>query len=93
MNKGELIEAVSEEVGLPKVKVNEIIDSITGSISATLASGGKVMLLNFGTFSVGKRSARMARNPKTNVKVKVKAKRVVKFKAGVLLEQQLAGKA
>ena len=92
MNKKDLIEILSQEAGLPKTQANQVIDIITRSISDALVGGGKVMLMDFGTFSVSKRSARVARNPKTNVKVKVKAKKVARFRAGKLLDDLLAGK-
>jgi DNA-binding protein HU-beta len=47
-----------------------------------LKGGGKVTLVGFGTFSVSKRSARNGRNPQTGAIIKIKARKVAKFKAG-----------
>jgi len=44
-------------------------------------------LIGFGTFSTYTRSERTARNFKTGKSIKVKAKKIVKFKAGKALNQ------
>jgi DNA-binding protein HU-beta len=48
-----------------------------------------VTLVGFGTFSVTKRSARTGRNPQTGATIKIKAKKVAKFKAGKELASKL----
>ena len=89
MNKGDLIVKISEEVGISKTQANAAIDAFTEAITKTLKGGGKVTLVGFGTFSVGKRSARTGRNPKTGATIKIKAKKVAKFKAGKELAAKL----
>jgi DNA-binding protein HU-beta len=39
-------------------------------------------LVGFGTFSVSERKKRNGRNPKTGEAIKIKARKVAKFKAG-----------
>jgi DNA-binding protein HU-beta len=53
-----------------------------------LKKGDKVTLVGFGTFSVSKRAARNGRNPQTGEVIKIKARKVAKFKAG----KELSGK-
>ena len=53
-----------------------------GAIRKTLKKGDKVTLVGFGTFSITKRAARTGRNPQTAEAIKIKAKKIVKFKAG-----------
>ena len=50
--------------------------------ATTLKKGGKVALVGFGSFSVFKRKARKGHNPATGKPIQIKAKNVVKFKAG-----------
>jgi DNA-binding protein HU-beta len=59
-----------------------MLDLFTDTIGKTLNKGGKVTLVGFGTFSVSKRAARTGRNPQTGTAIKIKAKKVAKFKAG-----------
>jgi DNA-binding protein HU-beta len=46
-------------------------------------------LVGFGTFSVSKRAARNGRNPKTGETIKIKARKVARFKAGKELAEML----
>ena len=48
-----------------------------------------MVLVGFGTFSVGSRSQREGRNPRTGEKIKIPASKVVKFKAGNTLSEKV----
>jgi len=82
MNKAELIAKIADDAGLTKTQANAAIDSFTTTVQKTLKGGGKVTLVGFGTFTVSKRAARVGRNPQTGAAIKIKAKKVAKFKAG-----------
>ncbi len=82
MNKAELIEKIAKDANMTKVQANEAIDSFTSAVVATLKKGDKVTLVGFGTFSVTARAARNGRNPQTGATIKIKARKVPKFKAG-----------
>ncbi len=82
MNKAELVAKIAEDTELSKVQANAALDAFTGAVTKTLKGGGKVTLVGFGTFSVSKREARTGRNPQTGAAIKIKAKKVAKFKAG-----------
>lgn len=82
MNKAELIDKISKDAGITKVQANEALDSFTNSVVTTLKKGDRVTLVGFGTFSVSERAARNGRNPQTGAVIKIKARKVPKFKAG-----------
>lgn len=82
MNKGELIAKISDDAEITKTQANAALDSFVEAVTKTLKSGGKVTLVGFGTFSVSKRAARNGRNPQTGAVIKIKARKVAKFKAG-----------
>jgi DNA-binding protein HU-beta len=82
MNKAELISKIAEDTGITKTQANSTLDSFVEAVAKTLKAGGKVTLVGFGTFSVSKRAARNGRNPQTGAVIKIKAKKVAKFKAG-----------
>jgi len=82
MNKGELIEAVSGSSGLSRAEAAKAVDAVLGSITNTLAEGGSVALVGFGTFKVKARAARMGRNPRTGASIHIAASNVPGFKAG-----------
>jgi DNA-binding protein HU-beta len=82
MNKADLITKIADDTGITKTQANNILDSFIEAVGKTLKGGGKVTLVGFGTFSVSKRAARNGRNPQTGAVIKIKAKKVAKFKAG-----------
>ncbi len=89
MNKAELVEEVSGEVGLSKRETQKVIDGIIGTIGDTLASGEKTTLVGFGTFRVVSRKARTGRNPQTGAALQIPAKRVAKFLPGKTLKEKI----
>ncbi|MFP5039472.1 HU family DNA-binding protein [Parasediminibacterium sp. JCM 36343] len=82
MNKADLIAQISEDAGITKTEANAALDSFTAAVTKALKKGDKVTLVDFGTFSVSARAARTGRNPQTGEAIKIKAKKVAKFKAG-----------
>ena len=86
MNKGELIETVAGSAGLSRADATKAVDAVLDSVTSTLAGGGRVSLVGFGTFSVKARAARMGRNPRTGEAIQIKASNVPGFKAGKALK-------
>lgn len=89
MNKADLIAKISEDTGITKTQANDALDSFIEAVTKTLKGGGKVTLVGFGTFTVSKRNARNGRNPQTGEVIKIKAKKVARFKAGKELAAKL----
>jgi DNA-binding protein HU-beta len=89
MNKAELIAKLADDAGITKTQANECLDSFIEAVTKTLKSGNKVTLVGFGTFSVSKRAARNGRNPQTGAVIKIKAKKVARFKAGKELQSKM----
>ncbi len=83
MNKAELVSAMAEKAGLSKVDSRKALDAFIEVVSDTLAKGEKVSLIGFGTYSVSERKARTGINPATQKPIKIPAKKVAKFKAGL----------
>ncbi|HEV8512048.1 MAG TPA: HU family DNA-binding protein [Cyclobacteriaceae bacterium] len=88
MNKAELVSKIAEDAGITKVQAGAALDSFMEGVTKTLKSGNKLILVGFGTFSVSKRAARNGRNPATGATIKIKAKKVARFKAS----KELSGK-
>ena len=82
MNKAELIDKIAKDAGVTKVQANDALDSFTNTVTGALKKGDRVTLVGFGTFSVSERAARNGRNPQTGEVIKIKARKVPKFKAG-----------
>ncbi|MBQ6903923.1 MAG: HU family DNA-binding protein [Lachnospiraceae bacterium] len=86
MNKGELIEAMAKANKLSKKENEDVLNTFVEAVTKELKKGGKVQLVGFGTFEVGKRAARTGRNPQTGAEIKIKASKTPKFKAGKSLK-------
>ncbi len=93
MTKSMLIDRIAEKVeGLTRKQTEIIVDTVFDSIKETLAKGGKIEIRGFGNFRLKNRMARKARNPKTGESVDVPAKRVLYFKVGKALREELNSK-
>jgi DNA-binding protein HU-beta len=86
MNKGDLIEVVSDDAGLSKAEAARAVDSVISAISNALKGGKQVSLVGFGTFTVKKRAARTGRNPRTGEAIQIRASKVPGFRAGKALK-------
>jgi DNA-binding protein HU-beta len=82
VNKTELIEHIAKSADISKAAATRSLDATIGAIKVTLKKNGTVTLVGFGTFSVGKRAARVGRNPRTGEAIKIKSAKVPKFKPG-----------
>ena len=86
MNKTELVDAIAKQAGLSKKDAEASVKAFTDVVSKALKKGDKVQLVGFGTFEVSKRAAREGKNPQTGEKIKIKASKAPKFKAGKALK-------
>ena len=86
MNKKDLIVAIAEETGMTKKDVATVVDATFDKITAAMAAGDKVQLVDFGTFETRERKERVGRNPRTKEEVKIAACKAPAFKAGKALK-------
>ena len=91
MNKAHLVDVIAGAAGISKAQAVKALDATLDGIVGALKDGGKVTLVNFGTFSVAERAARTGRNPRTNREIQIPAKKVVRFKPGKTFADQVAG--
>ena len=85
VNKADLVVEVAKLVG-SKRKAEDAVSCVFDTITKALKKGQAMTLVGFGTFSVGKRKARVGRNPQTGKEIKIPAKKVPKFSAGKALK-------
>ena len=82
MNKAELIEKIANESELSKASAERALNAAIAAIIKAVTKGDRVQLIGFGTYSSGKRAARVGRNPQTGAAIKIAASKTVKFTAG-----------
>jgi len=90
MTKAELIEKMAADAKVTKVAAGAVLDSFMANVTKALKKkDGKVTLVGFGTFQKAHQKARKGRNPQTGAPLKIKARNVVKFKAGKKLKESV----
>jgi len=93
MNRSDLVDALSDKLKISKKEAHAVVEAIFGQnggiIVRALQRGDQVSLSGFGVFEPKKRSARMARNPKTGRSVLVPEKLTPAFRPGKALKEQL----
>lgn len=89
MTKADLVSRIAGDGDITKAQAEKAVDGFISAVSSALAAGDKVTLVGFGTFSVGNRSQREGRNPRTGEKITISASKVVKFKPGKSLSDKV----
>ena len=89
MNKNDLIDAIAQHADISKAAAGRALDAAVNSIKGSLKKGEGVTLVGFGSFYVGKRTARAGRNPRTGDAIRIDAAKVPKFRAGKALKDEL----
>lgn len=90
MTKSELIERIAyRQDHLPVRDVELAVKLMLDQLSQSLASGKRIEVRGFGSFSLHFRSPRVGRNPKTGDPVKLPGKHVPHFKPGKELRDRV----
>ena len=89
LTKAEMVEHLFNELGLNKREAKELVDIFFEEIRLALENNQPVKLSGFGNFDLRDKRQRPGRNPKTGEEIPITARRVVTFKAGQKLRQQV----
>jgi integration host factor subunit alpha len=92
LTKADIVEKVYLQLGFPKDKSFQVIESLIESVKRSLASGDDVLVSGFGKFCVKEKQPRKGRNPATGESTILPARRVVTFKCSERLRSRLNGK-
>ncbi len=89
MTKKDIVLKIAEEAELKQIEVKKVVQMTFDHITAALAKGETVELRNFGVFKVKSRKSRIGRNPKTGKTVPIPERKVVAFKAGMVMKHKV----
>ena len=90
MTRSELIERIAErEEHLAFKDVEFAVKGIIDALSSALASGHRIEVRGFGSFSLHFREPRVGRNPKTGDRVDLEGKYVPHFKPGKEMRERV----
>lgn len=90
MTKSELIERIaSRQTQLSLKDVELAVKTVIEQMSQTLATGERIEIRGFGSFSLHYREPRQGRNPKTGETVELSGKYVPHFKPGKEMRERV----
>ncbi len=89
MNRAELIDAIAKETEATKADTDALLSAFTSVVEKNIKRPEGVRLIGFGTFKISKRKARVGRNPQTGEEIKIPARTVPVFKAGLELKKSV----
>ncbi|MCB0638410.1 MAG: integration host factor subunit beta [Lewinella sp.] len=88
MRKADLVAAISEKTGVPKVDVLVTLETFFKEVKSSLASGENVYVRGFGSFIIKKRARKVGRHIKQNKAIVIPEHYIPAFKpAKVFVEQ------
>ena len=89
MTKKEIVTKISDQTDMKQIEIKKIVQMALDMVVESLTRGETVELRNFGIFKVKSRKARLGRNPKTGENVQIPEKKVVTFKAGLVMKEKV----
>jgi DNA-binding protein HU-beta len=88
MRKADLVTAISEKTGVPKVDVLVTLETFFKEVKGALASGENVYIRGFGSFVIKKRAKKIGRHIKKNIAIEIPEHYIPAFKpAKVFVEE------
>lgn len=91
MTKAELIEKLQKGSGkdLSKQALGQLLDEVFDHIAKSVKKDKRFAYPRFGTFQLRRRAARVGRNPRTGVSIKIGASKTISFKPAPNLKSSL----
>ena len=85
----DLSNKIFKNLGFSKNLSSRIVDDFFETLISEIIKLNKFKISSFGTFSVLNKKERIGRNPKTKMEAKIFSRKVIKFKASLLLKEKL----
>lgn len=90
LKKSDLITSVAKKASMAKIDAEAAIDALLETITEAMKEDKSINFSGFGSFSTAIRPARSVRNPRTGEPIELEETKVVKFKAGKNLKEDVA---
>ncbi len=89
LTRKDLAKEINEKMGFSQRQAGELVDTVFDRLKDTLLSEESVKLVQFGTFNVRKKSARIGRNPRTGDTMEIRKRSTVTFKPSKGLREKI----
>ena len=80
MRKADLVAAISEKTGVPKVDVLVTLETLFKEVKSSLVEGENVYIRGFGSFVIKERKRKVGRHIKKNIAIEIPAHFIPSFK-------------
>ena len=91
LTKAIQIENIADQIGYPKNRSAEIVETLLELMKSSLESGEDVLISGFGKFCVRDKKERKGRNPATGDDMILDSRRVVTFNCSGKLREKING--
>jgi len=89
LTKADIVESVNNELGYPKNRCSELVETLLDIIKESLEQGEDVLISGFGKFCLKEKKQRRGRNPATGADLLLGERKVVTFKCSHLLRDKI----
>ena len=89
MRKADLVTAISEKTGVPKVDVLVTLEYFFTEVKNALAEGENVYIRGFGSFVIKKRAKKIGRHIKKNIAIEIPEHYIPSFKPAKIFVDQV----
>jgi len=89
LTKAMIVDGIHEQLGYPKNKSAEMLETLLELIKSNLEKGEDVLISGFGKFCVKQKNERRGRNPATGNDMLLDSRRVVTFRCSHLLRDKI----
>ena len=91
MRKADLVAAISEKTGVPKVDVLVTLETFFKEVKSSLSEGENVYIRGFGSFVIKKRAKKIGRHIKKNVAIEIPEHYIPAFKPAKIFVEHVKG--
>jgi len=91
LTRKDLARGINEKLGFSKQSAGELVDMVFDSMKAGLLKEEAIKLVQFGTFNIRKKNARVGRNPRTGDTMEICKRSMVSFKPSKGLRERING--
>ncbi|MBK6620412.1 MAG: integration host factor subunit beta [Saprospirales bacterium] len=92
MRKADLVTAISEKTGVPKVDVLVTLEAFFKEVKNSLAEGENVYIRGFGSFIIKRRAKKIGRHIKRNLAIEIPEHYIPAFKPAKVFVEQVKDK-
>lgn len=89
MNKRLLVAQMASETKLTRAEAARALKSFLRLVQSSLTRGERVTLAGFGSFAISQHKARLVRDPRSGAAMRIKARAVPRFAAGLELRMAI----